>query len=332
MASVGVRLREGEARRLMAHVIAGGRDDLDLSRPPPKAVLRAVEEELDRSSPEIVERSEDPADGFVKYLFRGFDGSLFEAVRIPLHVPGRFSVCLSSQVGCAMRCDFCATGRMGLERKLFAWEMVAAWRAVRAEAPGRISGAVFMGQGEPLDNYEEVIRAASILSHPCGGRISADAISISTVGLVQKIRRYTREGHKFRLIFSLTSALRERRRRLLPLAGRVDLDALVEAIREHGASRRTRVTIAWVLLGGVNHDQAEIDALGRLFEGVPIRLNLIDVNDPREGGYRRATFEERNRFMDDLQVLGVPIVSRYSGGKEKRAACGMLSSARAEER
>ncbi|MFW6369320.1 MAG: 23S rRNA (adenine(2503)-C(2))-methyltransferase RlmN [Myxococcota bacterium] len=328
LAEAGTLLREGEARRLMSHVVARGRDDLELARPLSRRVLAAVEQHLDLSPLEVVERAEDEADGFVKYLFRAPDGVLFEAVRIPLHLPGRFSACLSSQAGCAMGCDFCATGRMGLVRDLQAWEMVAAFRALRNEAPGRLSGAVFMGQGEPLANYEQVVRAASILSHPCGGRISAPAISISTVGLVPQVRRFTREGHKFRLIFSLTSALPERRRRLLPVAGEQDLDSLIEAIHEYGRSTRARVTIAWVLLGGVNHDQAEIDALQRAFRGLPIRLNLIDVNDPREGGYRRATCEEMNRFLDDLQVLGVPIVRRYSGGASKDAACGMLASKR----
>ncbi len=101
--------------------------------------------------------------------------ALSEAVRIPLHKPGCFSVCLSSQVGCAMGCTFCATGRLGLTRNLAAWEMVAACLTVRDEAPGRTTGVVFQGQGEPFHNYDEVIRAARVLSHPCGGKISAAA-------------------------------------------------------------------------------------------------------------------------------------------------------------
>lgn len=325
----GVPCTETEARRVLGHVISDGRDDLALRRPIRRAVRDAVDRELGRAPLEIVERATDDFDGFVKYLFRSPDGALHEAVRIPLHKQGCFTVCLSSQVGCAMRCDFCATGRLGLTRNLRAWEMVAALRAVRDEAPGRVTGAVFMGQGEPFHNYDEVIQAARVLSEPCGGRITAEAISISTVGLVPQIRRYTEEGHLFRLIVSLTSAVPERRQRLLPVAGRFAIEELAAAVREHDRSRKSgRVTVAWVLLGGVNHDDTEVRRLAELFFGVRLRLNLIDVNTDGHDGYRRASDDERKAFFTALQVLGVPIVRRYSGGANRLAACGMLAAAR----
>src|SRR4051794_36142122 len=180
----GVDVREGEARRIVAHAIAHGRDGFPVARPVPRIVEQAVERLVDQHPLEIVERATDPSDGFVKYLFRLQDGAVVEAVRIPLEVEGRFTVCLSSRAGCAMGCTFCATGRLGLTRSLEAWEIVAQWIAIRDEAPGIITGAVFQGQGEPLHNYPAVIRAAEILSHPCGGRITSKAITISTVGLV----------------------------------------------------------------------------------------------------------------------------------------------------
>jgi 23S rRNA (adenine2503-C2)-methyltransferase len=322
----GVRASEAEARRVLAHVVSGGRDDLALARPVRRELAGAIDRLFDRAPLEVVDRVTDPSDGFVKYLFRSPDGALSEAVRIPLHRPGRFTVCLSSQVGCAMRCDFCATGRLGLTRHLQAWEMIAAFRAVRSEAPGRVSGAVFQGQGEPFHNYDEVIRAASILCDPCGGRVAAEAITISTVGLVPQIHRYAREGHRFRLIVSLTSALAERRRRLLPVAGRFSLEEVADALRELAASTGKRVTVAWVLMGGVNHDAEEVERLRALLEGVPLRLNLIDVNDARSDGYRRASDEERDAFLDQLQALAIPIVRRYSGGQQRHAACGMLAA------
>jgi 23S rRNA (adenine2503-C2)-methyltransferase len=227
----GVRVRPEHCRRAIAQVVALGRDTVRPTKSPiPRAALEAMEAGLTWRRLEVVERVTDPTDGFVKYLFRSPDGALTEAVRIPLKKPGRFTVCLSSQVGCAMQCVFCATGRLGLSRNLEAWEMVAAFLTVRDEAPGRVTGAVFQGQGEPFHNYDEVIRAARMLAHPCGGRISAKAITISTVGLVTAIRRYTREGHPFRLILSLTSAVPERRARLLPIAGKVPLEDLVDAI------------------------------------------------------------------------------------------------------
>lgn len=317
-----------DARRLLAHVISRGATDFRPAKPIRKAMREATEKQFCIDRLELVERIEDPQDGFVKFLFRSPDGSLSEAVRIPLAKSGAFSVCLSSQVGCAMRCDFCATGRLGLKRHLQAWEMVAAFLAVRDNlaVDQRLTGAVFMGQGEPFHNYDEVIQAANVLSHPCGGRIDKQAITISTVGLVDKIRRYTREGHKYRLIVSLHSAIAEKRVRLLPVAGQQSLTELADAIRQHAQTTRDRVTVAWTVMSGVNTGEDEVRALRELLGDVPLKLNLIDVNDDRDDGYRRASTTEHNRFMDLLQTLEIPIVRRYSGGGQRHAACGMLAA------
>lgn len=325
--AAGQPVRDAEARRVIAHVVAGGRDGFPVSRPVPRSVEHSVERLTDRAPLEVVERATDPSDGFVKYLFRLHDGQLVEAVRIPLEVEGRFTVCLSSQAGCAMACDFCATGRLGFARSLEPWEMVGQFLAVRAEAPGTVTGALFQGQGEPLHNYDAVMRAAAILAHPCGGRISAKAITISTVGLVPAIRRYARERLPYRLIVSLTSAVDERRRELIPAAAAWPVSEVAAAVREYQQSAGGRVTIAWVLLGGINTGQDEVAALRHHFEGLPLRINLIDVNDAREDGYPRATDEERGAFHDALRTLGVPVVRRYSGGAAKHAACGMLAAA-----
>lgn len=322
----GVPVRDGEARRVIAHVVGRGEPGFPAARPVPRTVERAVEELTSRQPLEIVERVEDPDDGFVKYLLGSPDGARAEAVRIPLQRAGRFTVCLSSQVGCSQGCAFCATGRLGLTRSLRAWEMVSAYAAVRDEAPGAVTGAVFMGQGEPLHNAREVIRAARLLSHPCGGRIKAEAISISTSGIVPEIRRYTRAGHPYRLIVSLTSTDERRRAELMPAAARWPLADLAAAIREHAAATGDRVTVAWVVLGGINTGPDEVEGLRRWLGGVPLRVNLIDVNDIGEGAYRRATAAELDAFRDGLRSLGVPVVRRYSGGAVAGAACGMLAS------
>jgi 23S rRNA (adenine2503-C2)-methyltransferase len=328
-----------EARRLLGHVISEGRTDLVLRRPPRRAVLHAVDSMFDRARLEVLDRVTDGHDGFVKYLFRHRDGALTEAVRIPLEKPGRFTVCLSSQVGCAMRCAFCATGRLGLSRSLEAWEMVAALATVRDElatdpsldalrASGvtpRVSGAVFQGQGEPFHNYDAVIQAARVLSNPCGGRITQEAITISTVGLVPQIERYAREGHVFRLIVSLTSAVEEKRKTLLPVAGRFSMRELVRVLREHQATLGKRITLAWVLMRGVNHGEDELEALSRELGDLSIRLNLIDVNDAT-GTYEMATDEERIAFVGRLHAAGIATQRRYSGGKSEHAACGMLAA------
>lgn len=321
-------MRDAEARRVIAHVVANGRDGYPVSRPVPKSVERAIDALCDRRPLEIVERVTDPSDGFVKYLFRLHDGTVAEAVRIPLEKEGRFTVCLSSQAGCAMRCDFCATGRLGLTRSLEAWEIVAQFLAVRAEAEGVVTGAVFQGQGEPLHNYDNVMRAAAILAHPCGGRIASEAITISTVGLVPQMHRFARERRPYRLIVSLTSAVDERRRALVPVAAAWPVAELAQAVRAVQRASASRITLAWVVLGGINTGADEVEALRTLFAGVPLRLNLIDVNDARPDGYRRATPEELAAFRDALRTLEVPVVRRYSGGAAKHAACGMLAATR----
>jgi len=326
-----VTVRDDEARRALVHAASPSGEREASRRPLSRRCRRELDEQFDTRRPEVVERVADPLDGFVKYLFRAADGALFEAVRIPLHKAGCFSVCLSSQVGCAMRCDFCATGRLGLTRNLGAGEIVSSFLSVRdeIEGDGRATGAVFMGQGEPFHNYEQVVRAARVLSHPCGGRISADAITISTVGLVPQMRRYTRERHPYRLIVSLTSAVPERRSRLLPVVGeRWTVEETVAAIREHEQATGAVVTVAWVTLGGVNTGGDEVDALEPLLRGTKVRVNLIDVNDARTAGYRRASDADRDEFRDRLRARGISTIRRYSGGAARHAACGMLANVR----
>lgn len=321
----GVAVRDAEARRLVAHVTGRGRHGFPVSRPVPRRVEDAMSALVARDRLEIVERATDPGDGFVKYLFRLHDGALVEAVRIPLEVPGRFTVCLSSQAGCAMACSFCATGRLGLTRNLEAWEIVAQFVAIRDETEGRITAALFQGQGEPLHNYDHVMRAAEILSHPCGGRVPAKMITISTVGLVPRILQLAREQRPWRLVVSLTSAVDLRRKQLIPTAA-WPVHEIADAVRAYQEAIGGRVTIAWVVLGGINTGADEVEALAGLFEGVPLRLSLIDVNDARPDGFRRATASELQAFRDALGTLGIPVVRRYSGGAAKHAACGMLAA------
>lgn len=322
----GVRCSLRDARSALAAELSwrpGEGPKRSSARP---AVLDAVSRLTDRQRLAVVERVTDPNDGFVKYLLRSPDGALSEAVRIPLEREGAFTVCLSSQVGCAMACDFCATGRLGLRRNLAAWEMVDALLTVRDEAPGRVTGAVFMGQGEPLHNYDAVLQAAAVLTDPCGARIKAEAVTISTVGLAPAIRRYAREGHRYRLIVSLTSAVPSRRAALMPVTRKYGLAELAAAIRELAAATGDRVTVAWVVIGGLNTGADEVEALRALLGDVPLRINLIDVNDAREGGYRRADGAELAGLRDRLSALGVPVVRRYSGGRARHAACGMLAA------
>lgn len=277
----------------------------------------------------LVNKVVSPQDGFAKYLFRGAGEGEFEAVRIPLlHRPDdlKYVVCVSSQVGCALACAFCATGRMGFQRNLETWEIVDQVTQIQADSPHPVRGVVFMGMGEPLLNYDRVIRAARIFSEPCGMAINGKSITISTVGIVPGIRRFTQEGHPFRLIVSLTAARSEQRQSLLPIERVYPLSELLAAVREYHAATRKRVTFAWTVLAGINTSRADARALAELTRGLPILLDLIDVNDPT-GQFRRPSTEEAGLFRDALrEELAMPVQRRYSGGQDIHGACGMLAA------
>jgi 23S rRNA (adenine2503-C2)-methyltransferase len=315
------------ARRVVNRLIFEDRDDLVAVRGLSKATAAALEARGRTTRLDVLDRRRSAVDPFVKYLFRApDDGLVFETVRIPLDKP-RYSVCVSSQVGCALACSFCETGRRGLRRSLEPWEMVEQVLTVRREALDRpVTGVVFQGQGEPFQNYDNVMRAAALLRHPCGARIGGDRITISTVGLVPQIERYTDEGHPYRLILSLTSAFSEKRARLMPVTRRYGVPELAEAMRRH-ATRRSggTVNLAFVLISGFNTGADEAAELARLFRGVSVRLSVIDVNDPT-GEFQPASDEERGRFFTALSDRGLGFVRRYSGGADIHAACGMLAS------
>jgi 23S rRNA (adenine2503-C2)-methyltransferase len=313
-------------RKVFAAVFAHGASDLAVLRKVPQVSARVRDHLLAHGqlpSLEVLERRR-ASDGFVKYLFASSAGGRFEAVRIPLFEE-KYVVCVSSQVGCALGCDFCATGRLGFSRNLETWEMVDQVLRIRAEADRPVRGVVFMGMGEPLLNPTEVLRAARILCHPAGLAISARAISLSTAGVVPAIHRYVREGHPYRLVFSLTSAIAEKRLRVMPVEATHSLPALVSAIRAYTEARRERAMLAYVLISGFNTGREDAQALADVFAGIPIKLDLIDVTDVT-GRYQPPGAAELARFRDHLQVLKAPVARRYSGGKDIQAACGTLAA------
>lgn len=312
--------------KLFASVFAHGARTLEqvrLAPQVPRAVRDHVQAVAELPALTIVERRRAP-DGFVKYLFESPLGGRVEAVRIPLFEE-KYVVCISSQVGCALACDFCMTGKMGFKRNLQTWEIVDQVLHIRAEADRPVRGVVFMGMGEPLLNYAEATRAARILCHPAGGAIAAKAITFSTAGWVPGIRRYVREALPYRLAFSITSAIPEKRAQVLPVEHTHPLPTLVEAIREYATSRRERAMIAYVMIRGFNTGREDAEALLQAFEGVPIKIDLIDVTDPT-GKYLPPTPDELAAFRDHLQILRAPVARRYSGGKEIGAACGTLEA------
>ncbi|HEY0714228.1 MAG TPA: radical SAM protein, partial [Polyangia bacterium] len=295
----------------------------------------------------VVERRQ-ASDGFVKYLFRLEDGAAVEAVRIPLPDPEdaralkdrrraglaaplealparKYVVCVSSQVGCALACDFCATGRLGAIRNLRTWEILEQVRLVAREGDHDVRGVVFMGMGEPFLNYDNVIGAARVFSDPAGFAIASKAITISTAGVVPMIRRYTRDGHRYRLIVSLGAPDSAQRLPLMPIERRWPLPELMEAVRDYVRATGDRMTFAYVAIGGVNVSPAHAETLVGLLAGLKAKISLIDVSD-ETGAYHPPGDEEIACFRAVLGAAGIPVVRRYSGGKDIGAACGTLSA------
>jgi len=315
-----------EARKLIAQVHRG--DVIG-----PTSAIRRVAADAVRaigSVPSLAIVAETPSaiDPFVKYLLAAPDDARFEAVRIPLEHPDRFCVCVSSQVGCALACTFCATGRLGLTRNLAAWEIVEQVRVVRARLPrGRVHGVVFQGMGEPLANLDEVLAAIEVLTEPCALGIDARAITVCTAGLPVGIRRLASDAPKVRLGLSIHTAVPERRKSLMPIARAHDLDEVLAAAADH--ARITGLAPMWAvtLMDGVNDSDDEARALAaraRAFAddtGVRPRISIIAYNaigddDP----YRRSLREAQYRA-----ALGLPSHRRYSGGSDVGAACGQLA-------
>ncbi len=331
-ADAGVSLNT--ARKLLAAVHQRGLDDL--GGHVPKNALRAEMERVFRryrvGRLEVVTREASRLDPFVKYLLRCEDGAVIEAVRIPLQKPGRFVVCVSSQVGCALGCRFCATGKLGLSRNLEAWEIVEQVRAIRRELPAgaRVHGVVFQGMGEPLANVDRVMQAIGVMHDPCGQAIEQRAITVSTAGVPGGIRKLAASRLRVRLGVSIASARHDVRRSLLPIDEQNPLAEVLEAAGEYVRTRGDAPMLAMTLLGGVNTSLEEADAFGALAVafrerfGVTPRLSLVPYNPSEHDRFVRPADDELGAFHDRLSRFGVPVVRRYSGGGDVGAACGQL--------
>ncbi|MEZ4360761.1 MAG: radical SAM protein [Kofleriaceae bacterium] len=280
---------------------------------------------------EVVEELASALDPFVKYQLASA-GARFEAVRIPLADPRRFSVCVSSQVGCALACRFCATGRLGLSRNLEAWEIIEQVREVCRRLPhGRVHGVVFQGMGEPLANLDAVLAAIAVLTEPCALGIDGRAITVCTSGLPQQIRRLAREAPAVRLGLSLGSARVEVRRRLMPIDQAHGLDDVLDATAEHAIITGHAPMWAVTLLAGVNDlddDARALAARARAFTertGKRPRISVIAYNSlGGDDPFRRTSPEREAAFREILSGHGLPSHRRYSGGSDIAAACGQL--------
>jgi 23S rRNA (adenine2503-C2)-methyltransferase len=265
------------------------------------------------------------ADGTEKLLFHLESGRAIETVIIP--DGARLTVCVSSQAGCAMGCEFCATARLGLQRQLSAAEIVAPvlWARRRIGGEARLTNLVFMGMGEPLANYDALVEAVAILGAPWGLGFSTRRITVSTVGLVPQLERLVRET-AVNVAVSLTATTDELRDRLMPVNRRYPLADLIQACRALPIAQRRRITFEYVLLHGVNDAAADATRLVRLLHGVRAKVNLIPFNPFPDSGFARPPDDAVRVFQERLLAAGLAATVRTSRGRDIQAACGQLAA------
>lgn len=261
-----------------------------------------------------------------KYLLEFDDKRSVEAVQMGF--PGRYTACLSSQVGCAMGCVFCATGQMGYSRQLEVHEIVAqayhVERAIGRKDGGRLRNIVMMGMGEPLHNFERVMAALDLLTDTRGLNIGPARVAISTVGYIPGIQKLARHPKRYSLAVSLHGSSDEERNALVPLGKRWPLADLLAACREYSAIKRARVFFAWTLIRGVNDSDAQARRLVDLLRGMDAHVNLIPLN-PTAGFDGEAPSPERvTAFQSIIQAAGIPSTVRQRRGIDVAAGCGQL--------
>jgi len=265
-------------------------------------------------------------DATTRLVFRLPSGGAVETVVIPERQ--RLTVCVSSQVGCGMGCDFCATAKLGLRRSLSGIEIAAQLVAVRRllGPDERISNVVFMGMGEPLHNYAAVLEAIEIMRANWGFALSARRITVSTVGLLPQLQRLTRETD-VAVAISLTAARDALRDRLMPVNRRYPLRAIAETCRELPISQRRRITFEYVLLRGVNDGDSDASDLVGLLGGIRAKVNLIPFNPFPGARYQAPTPQGVRDFQQRLLARGLSTTVRKTRGGDVQAACGQLAAA-----
>lgn len=264
-------------------------------------------------------------DGTEKYLFELADGALIESVLMIFDYGN--SACLSSQVGCNMGCTFCASGLLKKQRDLSCGEIVCQALMIqnRLDEKGeRLGNIVVMGTGEPFDNYDNVMKAMSIINDPYGLEIGSRHISISTCGIVPMIRRFAEEQLQYNLAISLHAPNDELRSRLMPVNRAYPLKELFDALRYYSQLNNRRLTFEYLLLKGVNDSLEEARQIRDLLKGLNAYINLIPYNEVKEKDYVTSDDENALRFYDLLKKNGVAVTLRQKKGDDIDAACGQL--------
>ena len=262
------------------------------------------------------------SDGTRKYLFDVLDGNAIETVLMQYH--HGFSICVSSQIGCKMGCKFCASTGIPFARNLTTGEIIEQIMAVERDADVRISNIVFMGIGEPLDNYDNVVKAIRVINHPKGLNIGARHISISTSGLVPKIYQLAEENIQCTLSISLHATTDEQRSQMMPVNNAYNIEELLKACKDYIEKTHRRISFEYALAKENNDNLEDAKRLVKLLKGMLCHVNLIPINKIENGEYTKSSNENIMKFRDYLNNHGIVATIRRELGSDIDAACGQL--------
>jgi len=312
------------ARQLYSWIYARAETDFSRMSNLPRPLRTALSERYVIALPRV-EMRQTSRDGTVKYLLRLEDGKAVEAVYIPEKT--RITLCISSQIGCPLGCTFCLTAKMGLVRNLTAGEIAGQVAVLAGEHQLAANGynLVFMGMGEPLNNYDQVLAAFHLLIDPEGLGIAAKHLTLSTAGVVPGIRRLARENPRPRLAVSLSATTDALRNELMPINRAYPLSELFAALREVPLAPREKVTLEYVLLRGMNDRREDAHRLASLAGKLPLKVNLIPYNEAWREGYAATPLESARSFRDALLDRKIPASIRRRRGADISAACGQLA-------
>jgi len=264
-----------------------------------------------------------------KYLFELYDGNHIEAV-LMMHDYGK-SLCISSQVGCNMGCKFCESGRLKKVRNLEAGEMVLQVLQIEKEINDRISHIVIMGIGEPFDNYDNVIKFVDIVNHTKGLQIGSRHITISTCGLVPKIKEFSSLPYQVNLAISLHAATNEVRNKIMPINKVYPIEILIESIKEYINKTNRRVTFEYIMLEGINDSKEDAINLCNLLKGINCYVNIIPYNETNNIGFKRSKKDTILQFYDIIKRRNIQVTIRREFGSNISAACGQLRAKKESE-
>ena len=287
-----------------------------------KSLRQKLDEQYYITVPVVVRKQQSAKDGTIKYLWKLRDGNCVETVLMRYHHGN--SVCISSEVGCAMGCVFCASTKGGLVRRLTPSEMVDQVLFTSLDSGLEISNIVLMGIGEPLDNYDTVLRFLELINSPDGMNIGMRHISLSTCGLVDKIGRLAEEKLQLTLSVSLHAPLDEIRTNIMPVNKKYNVDTLLDACRDYFRRTGRRISFEYAMIRDVNDSKEIAEILAKKLDGIAAHVNLIPLNNIEESPLKPSTRKSVMEFQQTLEKHGIPATVRRTLGSDIDASCGQL--------